>query len=83
MQMNPAEHPHRRRNLLTGEYVLVSPQRSRRPWQGEVEEAPVERLPAYDPDCYLCPGNGRAGGVRNPHYERTYSFRNDFPALLP
>lgn len=81
--MNPAEHPHRRRNLLSGEYVLVSPQRNRRPWQGEREAPPVERLPRYDPACYLCPGNERAGGARNPHYRQTFSFRNDYPALLP
>ena len=69
--------------MLTGEYVLVSPQRSRRPWQGERETAPVERLPEYDPGCYLCPGNERSGGVRNPAYTQTFVFRNDFPALLP
>ena len=83
MELNPAEQPHRRRNLLTGEFVLVSPQRSRRPWQGEREAAPVERLPQYDPGCYLCPGNERAGGLRNPAYTQTFVFRNDFPALLP
>ena len=83
MELNPAEQPHRRRNLLTGEFVLVSPQRSRRPWQGERETAPVERLPEYDPGCYLCPGNERSGGVRNPAYTQTFVFRNDFPALLP
>lgn len=83
LQLDPVEHPHRRRNLLTGEYVLVSPQRSRRPWQGERETPPAARLPAYDPGCYLCPGNARAGGLRNPAYTQTYAFRNDFPALLP
>ncbi len=83
MELNPAEQPHRRRNLLTGEYVLVSPQRSRRPWQGEREAAPLERLPEYDPGCYLCPGNERSGGLRNPAYTQTFIFRNDFPALLP
>ena len=83
MQLNPAEHPHRRHNLLSGEYVLVSPQRSQRPWQGELESPAPERLPQYDPACYLCPGNERAGGARNPQYRATYSFRNDFPALLP
>ena len=74
MQLNPAEQPHRRRNLLTGEYVLVSPQRSRRPWQGEREAAPSERLPEYDPGCYLCPGNERSGGLRNPAYTQTFRF---------
>ncbi len=83
MRLDPPEFPHRRKNLLTGEYVLVSPQRSRRPWQGALETPQPERLPAFDPDCYLCPGNARSGGVRNPHYERTLVFRNDFPALLP
>ncbi len=78
-----AEHPHRRRNLLTGEWVLVSPQRARRPWQGQVEPRSAQELPAYDPTCYLCPGNLRAGGVRNPRYTATFVFTNDFPALLP
>lgn len=83
MQLDPLNHPHRRRNLLTGEYVLVSPQRSQRPWQGALETPATASLPRHDPHCYLCPGNGRAGGARNPHYERTFVFRNDFPALLP
>lgn len=83
MKLEPLEQPHRRRNLLTGEYVLVSPQRSRRPWQGAQETPATASLPAYDPQCYLCPGNERAGGRRNPEYERTFVFRNDFPALLP
>jgi UDPglucose--hexose-1-phosphate uridylyltransferase len=75
-------HPHRRRNPLTGEHVLVSPHRTERPWQGQVEPPPAENLPQHDPDCYLCPGNARAGGVRNPQYEGTFVFPNDFPALL-
>ena len=83
MELEPPEQPQRRKNLLTGEYVLVSPQRSRRPWQGAQERPATARLPAYDPQCYLCPGNERAGGRRNPDYERTFVFRNDFPALLP
>lgn len=78
-----APGPHRRRNLLTGEWVLVSPQRTARPWQGQVEPVETERRPAHDPDCYLCPGNERAGGVRTPDYRSTHVFDNDFPALLP
>lgn len=75
--------PHRRLNLLTGEWVLVSPHRSQRPWQGQIEDRPPDERPAYDPGCYLCPGNARAGGVRNPAYRETYVFDNDFPALRP
>ncbi len=75
--------PHRRLNLLTGEWVLVSPQRAKRPWLGQVEKTPPENLPSYDPTCYLCPGNARAGGATNPHYESTFVFENDFAALLP
>lgn len=77
------EHPHRRYNALTGEWVQVSPHRTKRPWQGQVEKLPPEEKPAYDPNCYLCPGNVREGGVRNPAYESTYVFTNDFAALLP
>lgn len=80
---NPTEHPHRRYNPLTGEYVLVSPHRMKRPWQGQVEKALPEQRPAYDPTCYLCPGNERAGGMRNPVYKTTFVFDNDFSALLP
>jgi len=74
--------PHRRYNPLLDEWVLVSPQRLSRPWQGQVETAADESLPAYDPGCYLCPGNARAGGARNPVYAGTYAFDNDFPALV-
>jgi UDPglucose--hexose-1-phosphate uridylyltransferase len=75
--------PHRRFNPLTGEYVLVSPHRVQRPWQGKFEKSAEDRLPPYDPDCYLCPGNVRASGDRNPMYAGTYVFSNDFSALLP
>lgn len=75
--------PHRRHNPLTGEWVLVSPHRSRRPWQGQVEASQAQLPPAYEPGCYLCPGNERAGGVRNPDYPSTFVFDNDFAALLP
>lgn len=77
------DQPHRRLNLLTGDWVLVSPQRSQRPWQGQVEGNYGDELPAYDPTCYLCPGNQRAGGVVNPQYTGTFVFTNDFSALLP
>ena len=80
---SPTDHPHRRRNLLSGEWVLVSPHRTKRPWQGQVERTPGDDRPAYDPTCYLCPGNGRAGGKQNPPYTNTFVFDNDFAALLP
>jgi UDPglucose--hexose-1-phosphate uridylyltransferase len=77
------QHPHRRYNPLTREWVLVSPQRTQRPWQGQVEEAKAEKILEYDPTCYLCPGNSRSAGHSNPHYEDTFVFDNDFPALEP
>ncbi len=77
------DRPHRRQNLLTGQWVLVSPHRARRPWLGQVEKLPPEQLPAYDPTCYLCPGNIRNTGQKNPQYEGTFIFDNDFAALLP
>ena len=77
------DSPHRRLNLLTREWVLVSPHRAQRPWLGQVEKRPASSLPAYDSSCYLCPGNERAGGLRNPPYTGTFTFDNDFAALLP
>jgi UDPglucose--hexose-1-phosphate uridylyltransferase len=77
------EQPHRRFNPLTREWVLVSPHRTQRPWQGQVEKTPAPTPTTYDPNCYLCPGNARAGGVRNPSYESTFVFDNDFAALKP
>lgn len=83
MTINLSDHPHRRLNPLTGEYVLVSPHRAKRPWQGKQETpAPEDRL-SHDPTCYLCPGNERVGGETNPKYTGTYVFPNDFQAILP
>ncbi|MGB7844776.1 MAG: UDP-glucose--hexose-1-phosphate uridylyltransferase [Candidatus Acidiferrum sp.] len=76
-------HPHRRFNPLTQEWVLVSPHRAERPWQGQIEAAPAEASLPFDPSCYLCPGNSRAGGAKNPQYDGTYVFDNDFAALRP
>jgi UDPglucose--hexose-1-phosphate uridylyltransferase len=77
------EHPHRRFNPLTREWVLVSPHRSERPWLGQVEKLAPPSQPRYDPNCYMCPGNVRAAGARNPPYTGTFVFDNDYPALLP
>lgn len=75
--------PHRRFNPLIREWVLVSPHRTQRPWLGKVEKPAAQNQPAYDPACYLCPGNERAGGTRNPAYKNTFVFENDYAALLP
>lgn len=78
-----SDFPHRRFDPLRGRWVLVSPHRTERPWQGEVEKSAAAIAPDYDPECYLCPGNVRAGGVRNPPYAGVFAFNNDYAALLP
>ncbi len=83
MIFDPAEHPHRRYNPLRDEWILVSPHRGKRPWQGQEDAPDVELRAAYDPDCYLCAGNARVTGEVNPDYAGTFVFANDFAALLP
>jgi UDPglucose--hexose-1-phosphate uridylyltransferase len=78
---DPVQHPHRRYNPLRREWVIVSPRRNERPWHGTVDVPPDEPLVSFDPGCYLCPGNARAGGLRNPDYASTFVFDNDFSAL--
>lgn len=82
MEFNFEEHPHKRLNVLTGEWVLVSPHRTKRPWQGKVEAAAISTRPEHDFTCYLCPGNARLDGTINPKYTAPYSFTNDFSSLL-
>lgn len=82
MEFDSSNHPHRRYNPLTGEWLLVSPHRTKRPWQGMTETLPSTALPEYDKKCYLCPGNTRSNGIVNDVYEGTYVFSNDFPALV-
>jgi UDPglucose--hexose-1-phosphate uridylyltransferase len=83
--MNPLaqQNPHRRFNPLKREWVLVSPHRTQRPWQGQVEKPAQPGVQSYDPECYLCPGNMRAGGLKTDNYTSTYVFENDFAALKP
>ena len=78
-----AESSHRRFNPLTRDWVLVSPHRTQRPWQGQTERPARPAAVAHDPNCYLCPGNGRANGDVNPDYASTFVFDNDFAALRP
>ena len=76
------EHPHRRYNPLLDEWILVSPHRNKRPWQGQNEKVHQDNRPEYDAECYLCPGNVRSNGIQNPEYKDCYVFENDFSALL-
>ena len=77
------EQPHRRFNPLKNEWILVSPHRAKRPWQGQQDMPDNEVRQMHDPDCYLCAGNERAGGLRNPDYKNVFVFDNDFAALMP
>lgn len=82
MYFDLQKQPHNRKNILTGEWVLISPQRNLRPWQGKLEKAKDISQEPYDASCYLCPNNTRSNGQVNPDYKDTFVFDNDFPALL-
>ncbi len=82
MNLSSVTRPHRRYNPLRRQWVLVSPQRTARPWQGQTTKPVAAEKIAYDPTCYLCPGNPRAGGAVTPKYDGVYAFDNDYPALL-
>ena len=82
-EFNSNEHPHRRFNPLLNEWVLVSPHRAKRPWQGQNESVFLDELPEFDPSCYLCPENIRANGIKNPKYDDCFVFDNDFAAIIP
>src|SRR3989344_5446037 len=76
------KQPHRRYNPLKDEWILVSPQRTLRPWQGNQEKISDKKKSEYNPTCYICPGNKRANGRQNPQYQNTFIFPNDFPAII-
>jgi UDPglucose--hexose-1-phosphate uridylyltransferase len=82
MNFNFEDHPHKRLNILTGDWILVSPHRTKRPWQGKVENLAITIRPSYDEKCYLCPGNERSDGSINPNYSAPFAFTNDFSSLL-
>ncbi|ODS05031.1 UDP-glucose--hexose-1-phosphate uridylyltransferase [Vibrio scophthalmi] len=82
IEFNPLEHPHRRYNPLTGQWILVSPHRAKRPWSGADEKPEIDEQPSYDEKCFLCPTNERISGDANPNYQGTYVFDNDFAALM-